>query len=175
MEGWLTAPPRFHVVAGPAEAEVWKALFAPWADNPVEVVPPTAPAELAALSAQRTGNNGATTNLLPPEYSKRYHQQLVDRLWMRAVMAVVGAYIFGVLVYFGVLYGCKQDTTIKSARRWPGLRLSYDNAAADVCKFKILTDRQNLKYAALDCWKAVAEKMPGEPDVGHLLFQPLQT
>ena len=63
-------------------------------------MPPAAPAELAASSAQRTGNDGATTNLLPPEFSARYHQQLVDRLWMRGLMAVVGVYLLVVLGYF---------------------------------------------------------------------------
>jgi len=159
LEGWLTAPPRIHLVAKDGEAEGWRTLFAGWADHGVEVVAPAPPAELAACSAERTGNNGATSNLLPAEFSKRYHQQLVDRLWMRGVMAAVGIYIFGVLVYFGVLYGSKRtfnDTQKDLAR----IGAEYTNAVADDLEIGILTQRQNLKYASLDCWKAVAENMP---------------
>ncbi len=159
LEGWLTAPPRIHLVAKDGEAEGWRSLFAGWADHGLEVVPPAPPAELAAFSAERTGNNGATSNLLPVEFSKRYRQQLVDRLWMRGVMAAVGIYIFGVLVYFGVLYGSKKtfsDTQKDEAR----IGLDYTNALGDQTVIGILTQRQKLKYAALDCWKAVAENMP---------------
>jgi hypothetical protein len=159
LEGWLTGPPRIHLVAKPGEEEAWKGLFTAWADTGVEVVAPAAPAELAALSAQRTGNNGTTTNLLPPEYGKRYHQQWVDRLWMRGVMSVVGIYIFGVLVYFGVLYGSKKtydDAQHDLAR----IAVAYTNALEDTTKIQVLTQRQNLKYASLDCWKAVAENLP---------------
>ena len=159
LEGWLTAPPRIHLVASPAEAEAWKPLLLAWADTGVEVVPPVAPAELAAFSAQRAGNNGATTNLLPPEFSQRYHRQLVDRLWMRALMAVLGAYIFGVLVYFGVLAG-SQRTYNSERAKLASLGVDYTNALGDNTKIGILAQRQNLKYAALDCWKAVAEKLP---------------
>ena len=41
-----------------------------------------------------------------------------------------------------------------------GLGAAYTNALADDFQIKILTERQNLKYAALDCWKAVAENLP---------------
>ncbi len=159
LEGWLTGPPRVHLVARDGEAEGWKALLASWADQGVEVVAPAAPAELAAYSAERSGNNGATANLLPPEYSKRYRQQLVDRLWMRGIMAAVGIYIFGVLVYFGVLYGCKK-TYNDAKTELAALGPSFTNAIAHNLEIDILKQRQNLKYAALDCWKATAEYMP---------------
>jgi hypothetical protein len=114
---------------------------------------------LAAFSAERSGNNGATSNLLPPEYSKRYHQQLVDRLWMRGIMAAVGIYIFGVLVYFGVLYGCKK-TYNDAQTELAALGQSFTNANAHYTEIGILKQRQDLKYASLDCWKATAEYMP---------------
>jgi hypothetical protein len=159
LEGWLSGTPRVHLVAKDGEAEGWKALLASWADHGVEVVVPAAPAELAAFSAERSGNNGATSSLLPPDYSKRYHQQLVDRLWMRGIMAAVGIYIFGVLVYFGVLYGCKK-TCDDAKADLASLGQSYTNAIGHELEIEILKQRQNLKYASLDCWKAVADGMP---------------
>jgi hypothetical protein len=59
-----------------------------------------------ARSAQRCAKDAAT-NLLPPEFAKRYRQQFVDGLWMRGVFAVLSLYIVGVLIYFGALYALK--------------------------------------------------------------------
>ncbi len=36
----------------------------------------------------------------------------------------------------------------------------YTNALQLRDKYKVLKDRQDLKFAALDCWKAVAELLP---------------
>ncbi len=169
LEGWLTGPPRFHLVAGPAEAQEWKALFTGWADNAVETVPPAAPAELAACSAQRTGSLGATTNLLPSEYSARYHQQLVDRLWMRGLMAVVGVYLFVVLVYFAALFAMKSKNDHARAEL-AALGPAYTNAMSDLFAINLIKERQNLKYAALDCWKAVSENLPPTLTLESLYF-----
>jgi len=169
LEGWLTGPPRIHLVAGPAEAQVWKALFMGWGDTAVEAVPPAAAAELAACSAQRTGSGGATTNLLPPEYGARYHQQLMDRLWMRGLMAVVGVYLFGVLVYFAALYEKKSERDDARAEL-AGLGAAYTNALSDDLQIKLLTERQYLKYASLDCWAAVAENLPANLTLDSFYF-----
>ena len=37
---------------------------------------------------------------------------------------------------------------------------TYTNALQLKAKFQVLKDRQDLKFAALDCWKAVAELLP---------------
>jgi hypothetical protein len=159
LEGWLTAPPRIHLVAGPAEGEKWKRLFEEWAGTGVEAAAPAAPAELAAWSAQRAGNNAATTSLLPREYSARYHRQLMDRLWLRGAMAVVSVYLLVVLGYFAALYEMKRNN-VEAHAKLASLGPDYTNALLHEMQIKLLTERQNLKYAALDCWKAVAENLP---------------
>src|SRR6266568_8307032 len=55
LEGWLTGPPRYHLVAGPETAVAWKPLFS--AEQPVVIVPPLAPAELAALTCKRVASD----------------------------------------------------------------------------------------------------------------------
>jgi hypothetical protein len=171
MEGWMTSSPRVHLVAEPAEAHVWKALLAGWADNAVEVIPPLGPAALAAASALRTGDAGVTTNLLPAEYSVRYRQQLVDRLWMRALMAAVGVYLLAVLVYFGALFEMKrQDNNARA--ELASLGVAFTNAMSHDLQIKLLTERQNLKYAALDCWKSVAETLPASLTLESIYFNP---
>jgi hypothetical protein len=169
LEGWLTKPPRIHLVAGPAEAGVWEPLFRPWADPAVEIVPPASPADLAALSAERAGRDGTSTNLLPAEFSARYHQQLVDRLWMRGVLSVVAVYLFGVLVYFGILSGLKHQYNL-TCDKLASISAAYTNAMEDQEQIQILQERQNLKYAALDCWRAVAENLPETVTLEDMYF-----
>jgi hypothetical protein len=173
LEGWLTGPPRVHLVAEPAEAQAWRALDTPWAGLAVEVVPPAAPAELAAQSAERAGHNAVTTSLLPPEYGARYHRQLLDRLWMRGLMAVMGLYLMVVLGYFAALFDMSRRNSSARAEL-AGLGPAYTNAMSDDTLIKLLTERENLKYLALDCWRAAAEYEPDNLTVDNLYFNRLK-
>jgi hypothetical protein len=159
MEGWLTAPPTWHLVADAPGAAEWEPALRSGLDQPVEVIEPVTVPALAALTATRAAHTGSEGNLLPAEFSTRYHQQFVDRLWMRSLGAVVLLYVAGVLVYFGRLQwelyrtgAVEQQVT----ERGP----VYTNALQSKAKFQVLKDRQDLKFAALDCWKAVAELLP---------------
>jgi hypothetical protein len=169
LEGWLTAPPRIHLVATAAEAEAWRPLFAELAGAGVETAAPATPAELAAHSAQRTAGNGAAASLLPAEYGARYHREFMDRLWMRSAMAVVSVYILGVLGYFAFLYQMKHEND-DAHRQLAGLADSYTNALLDDTQIRLLNERQNLKYAALDCWKAIAENLPENLTLNSFYF-----
>jgi hypothetical protein len=169
LDGWLTGPLKVHLLAAHSDSEFWSAVFKEWGEQ-IQVVPPASPKELAALSAQRCASAADSTSLLPAEFAARYRQQFVDRLWMRGLVSVVTLYVLGVLFYFGMLYVFEmQDTRAKSllASMRPGVT-SYSN---DVVQIKILKDRAVSKYAALDCWKAVAENLPDSMTVDTMYFQ----
>lgn len=168
IEGWLTGPPRFHLVAEAEAAEAWRALFPP--DQPVEVVAPLPGPELAALTVRRAVANGVGASLLPAEYAARYRQQFVDRLWMQGVGAVLLVYVAVVLVYFGLT-------------EWARLRLdklndeialkagAYTNALHMKEQVRVLQDQLDLQYAALDTYKAIADLLPEGLVVDQLTFR----
>ena len=172
LEGWLTAPPRIHLVAGPAEAAALEAAarglgrsrrrdrrLPPLRRN----WPPTAPSAPATTAP--------TANLLPPEFSARYHQQFMDRLWMRGVMAVVAVYIFGVLGLFRRPLSAEATIQRRPQPNWPRLGAAYTNALRTIMQIKHPhSKRQNLKYAALDCWKAMAENLPENLTLDNFYF-----
>ena len=123
---------------------------------------------MVARSTERCAA-GPNTNLLPPEFAKRYRQQFVDGLWMRGVFAVLSLYVVGVLVYFGALYALKlKFNRVKSDLA--GISQSYTNALKDNDQLKILTDRSELKFAVLDCYKAVAEHLPESATIEDFYF-----
>jgi hypothetical protein len=167
LEGWLPANPKIHLVANPTEARFWEPIFQDAGEH-IEVIAPIAEAQLVARSAQRCVKDAAT-NLLPAEFATRYRQQFVDGLWMRGVFTVLGLYIVGVLIYFGALYALKlKFNHVKT--ELASISGNYTNAMKDSAQLQILKDRDELKYAALDCWKAVAENLPESVSIEHIYF-----
>ena len=159
LEGWLTAPPVWHLVADAPTAAQWEPPLRAGLEQPVEVIAPVPLAGLAALTATRAARAGSEANLLPAEFTTRYRQQFVDRLWMRGLAAVVGLYVLGVLVYFARLE-VELYRTSAVEQQVVGLGPTYTNAIQLRDRFKVLKERQDLKFAALDCWKTVAELLP---------------
>ena len=99
-------------------------------------------------------------NLLAADFSARYHHQFVDRLWLRGLGATGVLYAVGVAIYFcavGVLNYRTQDVERQVAAKSG----SYTLANQLKARYGVLKERQELKYAALDCWKVIAEQMPG--------------
>jgi hypothetical protein len=159
MEGWLRSPPRWHLVAGETTAKEWEPPLREGLEQPVEVVAPLPAPRLAALTAARAAQAEPAANLLPAEFSSRYQQQFVDRLWMRGLASVLGLYLLYVLVFFA-----RREFAVHSAegveQQAAALGPTYTNALQLKARYQILKDREELKYAALDVWKAVAEWMP---------------
>ncbi len=63
VEGWLTAQPQWHLVADPVNATEWEQLLRAGLNEPVQIVAPPAPAELAGRSAKRAAAAAAKMQL----------------------------------------------------------------------------------------------------------------
>src|SRR5687767_10093680 len=103
LEGWITTPPRRFLVATPEFTSVWQPLLQEGTDQPVEVVAPLPDSAIAQLTARRAVRENASASLVPPEYTARYRQQFVDRIWMRSVFAVALVYLFGVFIFLALV------------------------------------------------------------------------
>jgi hypothetical protein len=159
MEGWLKSPPHWHLVASGPTASEWETALRNGLDQPVQVLEPLAAPQLAAATARRATQASPNANLLPPEFATRYQQQFVDRLWMRGLLAVGGLYLIGVLVYGGVLGVALFQTSAVETKK-DGLAAEYTNTMQLKATYQVLKERQDLKFAGLNCWRAVAELMP---------------
>jgi hypothetical protein len=159
MEGWLTAPPSWHLVADETVAAEWEPALRVGLEQPVELVEPLRAPDLAARTAARATRSDAGGGLLPSEFSTRYHQQFVDRLWMGVLGSVVVLYLAGVLVYFVALSFLNYKTR-GVEKQVAGLGQIYTNAMQLKAQCQVLKDRQELKFAALDCWNVTAKIIP---------------
>ncbi len=160
LEGWLTTSPnRWHLVADPVNAAEWERALRDGLGEPVEITPPLPPGELAAHTARRAAAAGTHAPLLPAEFPARYHQQFVDRLWLRGLVTTGVLYAIGVAIYFGAVTLLNMQTQ-KVERQVADISGSYTNTIQLKARLDVLRERQALKYAALDCWKMVAEQMP---------------
>jgi hypothetical protein len=159
MEGWLKSPPHWHLVASGPTASEWETALRNTLDQPVQVLEPLPTPQLAAATARRATQAAPNANLLPPEFAERYRQQFVDRLWMRGLLAVGALYLLYVIGYGSVLgFTMFQANAAESAR--DKISNDYTNTMQLKATYGVLKEREDLKFAALDSWKAIAELMP---------------
>jgi hypothetical protein len=158
LEGWLNAPLKWHLIADPVNAAEWENLLRAALNEPISVSAPAAPAELAAGTAKRAAEAGKS-NLLPEEFSAKYHQQFIDRLWLRGLLYAGAAYAVFCVIYFcaTTVLNCRVAGVEKQVAALGG---SYTNSLQLKARYEILKERSQLKYAALDCWQLVAQQLP---------------
>jgi hypothetical protein len=159
LEGWLKNRPQWYLVANSSSAADWEPALRTGLEQSVEVVAPVPPAELAALTAQRAAHAEPGGDLLPPEFSTRYQEQFYDRLWMRGLLALAALYGAGVVCYLGAVeFLVFRARSVES--EWATLSNNYTNAIQLKARYQVLKEREDLKFAALNCYRAVAETMP---------------
>ena len=162
LEGWLTGKPQWHLVADGVAAPEWETLLRKALDEPIKVSPPLSAADLAVRTARRatqSSNAHPAAVLLPAEFSTRYREQFHDRLWLHGLYAAGIAYVIFVVIYFcGMQYSGYQNDKIQ--QQVAALADTYTNAMQIQAKYGVLQGRDNLKFAALDCWKQVAYCLP---------------
>lgn len=169
VEGWGSGLDVVHLVAEEEQLSAWKGPLEQALGGTVRAVVSPGEAEIAKAGVARTVSGEPKANLLPPEYGVRYKQQFTDRLWMGGLMAVFGAYLVGVLIYFGVVEVQKYRQS-RLADVMAQVNLSYTNTLRLKAQAQVMQETVNLRYAALDCWLATVDSMPEELVLDKLTF-----
>jgi hypothetical protein len=159
LEGWLDAAPRWHLVCEPDATGDWEPMLRRELEQPVELVAPVPVPEQAALTARRAAAADPKINLLPVEFSTRYRQKFVDRLWLRGLLAALALYGVACLIYFVALSFLNYQAG-KVEKEAAALGPTYTNVLQLKALYGVLKERKELTYAALDCWEKTAEVMP---------------
>jgi hypothetical protein len=161
LEGWLTMPVKWHLVADDETAARWVPLLSRLAEESMDRHPALDRKGLAQFSARRATRDEPSANLLPVEFAARYRQQFIDRLWMRGLGAVVAIYLAGVVVFMVTL----QVRNMQASRltgEVAGIANTYTNVLRLRERVQVLQEQLNLKYAALDCFKVASELLPAD-------------
>jgi hypothetical protein len=175
LEGWLTAQPKWHLVADGAMAGEWETFLRGGLDEPVQATRPMPMPELAAHTARRaTAADASNAVLLPTEFSARYREQFFDRLWLHGLFATGILYAVCVAIYFCATTVLGFQTS-KVEQQVAAISGSYTNVLQLKARYDVLKERQDLKYAALDCWKLVAQELPAGTSLQRFSFGDGQT
>lgn len=169
VEGWLTGKPTWHLVADPVNAADWETWLRAIVNEPVKVEHPLPQAELAARTATRASAMLSGPALLPEEFSIRYRQQFVDRLWLRGLIATGIIYVISVVIYFVATNMLAHKTRIVQ-EQVAQISNDYTNALQLQARYEVLKQRQQLEYAALDCWQVVAQQLPQDLVIQRFSF-----
>jgi hypothetical protein len=169
LEGWLTSLPHWTLVADDEAVAEWETPLRRGLDAPIHLVNPLKPVELAARTARRAAQADARSNLIPPDYATRYRNQYVDRLWIRGLLAVGALYLLGVAIYFSAV-GVQEFRVSRLESKVEGMGPTYTNAIQLRERYQVLKTRQELKFAALDCWKVTAELLPESAQLDRFNF-----
>ena len=112
--------------------------------EPVRVTQPLPPAELAGRTARRAAAASGRVNLLPAEFSTRYHQQFVDRLWLRGLVAAGILYAIGVVIYFCATAFLAMQTH-KVEQQVAAISGSYTNAIQLKARYGVLKETAGIE------------------------------
>jgi len=168
VEGWFTTPPAWHLVADPVNATEWENLLRTALGENVKISAPPGPAELAARTAKRAATAGKS-HLLPDEFTARYHQQFIDRLWLRGLLFTGVMYAAFLAIYFAAV-NFRGYQTHKVESQVAAIANDYTNAVQLKAQYAVLKERADLTYAALDCWQTVAQQLPQGITLGRFSF-----
>ncbi len=158
LDGWLKLLPPVTVVAQESEAASLVEALRSWSGQPVSVETPAAEPELARQTAIHA-LKPAPASLIPEEVRIRQRRHYVDSLWVKGLTALAMTYLAGVFVYLAVLTFQKSSVdTLRDETR--AMALQYTNTLQLKARVRVLQEQVALRFAALDCWNAVVEKLP---------------
>ena len=113
--------------------------------------------------------NGTGLTLVPEDVATRNRQAFVDRLWVRGLGTIGAVYL--VLVLAGLAWFTHKENELADEQvNVRGLAQHYTNAMRLRDQVLILEEQANLRFAALDCWKATVEKLPDDLTLTSLNF-----
>jgi hypothetical protein len=167
--GWLQNLPQIHLQSGPEAAAALEPKLREWSSMPVRVEPRLDPAVIAELTVRESVTPRAAS-LVPKEIQDRHRQQFVDGLWVRGLVSAGVIYMACVFIYLAILNVQKyrlddlKDTVNGMARR-------YTNTMQLKAQVEILQEQVALRYAALECYKAVVERLPETLTLEQLDFR----
>ncbi len=170
VEGWIDHPPQWHLVGSDSSIAFWQPQFAAWAGVPPEIQPALTDEELAALTARHAGEMPAEMTIVPPEFTARYRQDLIDRTWMGALFAMAVVYMVAVGCYLGFLEYHRYDLASED-KKVVALQDNEHEYQRFMAKEASFQRQASLQKASIRALRAAAEKLPADLTLTKLNLQ----
>lgn len=169
LEGWLSSIPPVRVVAPESMAASLAPVIAEWTGRGVPPVEPVRDEAAVAADSARVALARTGLTLVPEDVATRNRQAFVDRLWMRGLGSLGALYLMVVLG--GLAWFTHKESELADEQvNARGLAQHYTNAMRLRDQVLILEEQANLRFAALDCWKAAVETLPDDLTLTSLNF-----
>ena len=168
LAGWLQSVPPVHLRGSPEAAHLLTEPLASWQGQDIQVEPRMAPQVLAHAGASHHLGSTASS-LVPPEVISRHRNQLIDRLWIKGLGNVGITYLFLVFCYIAVLKYQEnqlQDTKSEAV----SLGKTYTNTLQLKERIAVIQGQIDLRFAALNAWRAAVEHLPESMTLSRLNF-----
>jgi len=156
---------RWRLMAPPEIARALEPALRQAAGERLIVETPKEAAELAALTAAAR----SPLNLLPPDIAAGYKKQAGRRVRLAAAKAALVGYFLlalGFLALLNVRQYQKDEMTYRAGLLYP----EYTNALALKAQVQVLEEQLQLKFAVLDCLKAISDTLPSEMTLRSFAF-----
>ena len=124
---------------------------------------------MAAAAAARAERPIAQGNLLPIERQARYHRDDVDRVWGNVLIWTGMLYVVFLSVYFVMKTRVADEEQAAFAENQKAIKLKKELKELGVQR-RLLEEQRELRWTALNVFKAVAEYIPGEVTLDSLVF-----
>jgi hypothetical protein len=169
VAGWLPSLPPVRLIASPGDADRLLGALREWSGKDPDRVDRLPAQELATRTAAHVLQSVAP-GMVPEDVRIRQHRQFVDALWLKGLSALAMTYLAGVFVYLAILTFQKSRLdTLRDETR--GMALQYTNTLQLKARVRVLQEQVALRFAALDCWNSVAERLPETLTLTQLDFK----
>ena len=165
LAGWYHASTPWFVTLSEENQALLRPVFESFGPERLEIQTDLQPSRLAErLAQQPTG-----LNLLPADKAQAYRQRSRSRAGLLIAQAALLIYLFGALGYL-IVFNIQQFRLDETQMRVAQLYHAYTNALALKAQVQILQEQLDLRFAALDCLKAISEHLPPEMRLDYFQF-----
>jgi hypothetical protein len=169
MEGWVDELPPLQIECPTEQHAHWNALKEALDVSSMSLQETDSTEELDSRLAGLYARGDVRCDFQPGDLKKAYQSRQFDSQWMSALGALAVLYLIGLAGYFLLLNRAQAE--------FRGVRSNisaisgvYTNALKLDEQIRITQNQLDLRYAALDSWKAVVEVLPEELNFRQFKF-----
>lgn len=169
LSGWLSAVPPVNLMGSPDGVHALETAVQEWCGEAVRTAPRIA-SEILAQAAAQFHLNPTGASLVPSEAVERHRNAMIDGLWVRGLVNAGITYLFLVFCYMAALK--YREHQLEDAQdRASALGRQFTNTLQLKERIAVIQGQIDLRFAALNAWRAAVERLPESMTLSKLNFE----